>query len=63
MRRLNVLVEIGQRKLDGRHAPIVEEGQISLVLGFEIVQGDAGKVGNDNVAGNFVGASFAREVR
>ena len=31
---------------------------MALVLGFEVVRGDAGKVGNDDV----IGASFAREV-
>ncbi len=59
---MNVFVEISQRKFDARHAPVAEEREMSLVLRLEVVQGDAGKVGNDDVSGNFVRSSFAREV-
>ena len=50
---VNVLVKIGQRKFDGSNAAVVEQRQVALFFGLEIVKGDAGKVGNDDVAGNF----------
>ena len=59
---MDVFVKIGQREFDGRHAPVVEERQVALVFRLQIVQGDAGEVGDDDVAGNFICAAFAREV-
>ena len=51
---LNVPVEFGQRKLDACNATAVEERQLSLLFRLQVVQGDAGEVGNDHVARNFV---------
>src|SRR5260370_6039681 len=55
-------VKVSQRKFDGSHATVVKERQLALVFGLKIVQGDAGKVGNDHVAGNFIFAALARKV-
>ena len=48
-------------KFDG-NAVIVEKGEIALVVWFQIVERDAGKIGDDDVARDFVAAAFAREV-
>jgi len=55
-------MKIGQRKFQGLHAAVFEERQVALVVGLQIMQGDAGKIGNDHVAGNFIEASLAGEV-
>ena len=49
---VNMLVEVSKRELNGRNSPIVKQRKIFLFVGFKIVQGDAGEVGNDDVAQN-----------
>lgn len=50
---MDVAVEFGEWELrDGR----------TLILRFQIVQGDSFKVGNDDVSGDFPGAAFAGQI-
>ena len=58
----NLLVKVGQWKFDGLHAAAFKERQVALVFRFKIVEGDTGKVRNDDVARNFVCASLACQV-
>src|SRR5581483_4922012 len=59
---VNVLVKVSQRKLDGVDAIGIEKRQRPLVVRFEIMQGDAGKVRDDYVARNLIVAAFAGEI-
>lgn len=59
---VDMVVEIGERKFDGADAAIVEEREIELVVGFEIVEGDAGEIGDDDVARDFLVAMVAGQV-
>lgn len=59
---VDVVAKIGEGKFDGADAAVVEKGKIELVLGFKVVQGDAGEVRNDDVARNLFVAAFAGEV-
>ena len=53
--------EVRRAEIRSDDAAVVEERQIALVFWFEIVKRDAGKIGNDDVAGNFfVRPSLAR---
>jgi hypothetical protein len=47
----DVLVEIGQRELDSGRETIEQRG-VGVLLRFEIVEGDAGEIGDDQPAGN-----------
>ena len=53
---VDVAMEIGERKFGGGDAGLVEQRQVTRVFGFQIVQGDAGKVGDDDVAGDVASA-------
>ncbi len=61
-KEMNVFVQFGERKFDADDAAGIEEREYALVFWLKIVQGDAGEVGDDDVAGNFIHAPFAREV-
>jgi hypothetical protein len=59
---VNVLVKVSQRKFKGVNAAGIKQGQRALVIGLKIVQGDAGEIGDDYIARNFIDTSCAREV-
>ena len=59
---VDVFMKFGERKLDRGDAAIIKQRQTFLVFGFKVVQGDAVEIGNDDVAGNFFRAPFARQV-
>lgn len=58
----DMLVKFGKREFESGDAAIVEQRQVQLFFGIEVVERDAGKIGNDDVSGDFVDAAFAREV-
>ncbi|MDB6066259.1 MAG: hypothetical protein JWR26_2467 [Pedosphaera sp.] len=55
-------VEFGEGKGEGLGAALVKERQSKLVLGGEVVQGDVGKVGNDDETGQFLFAALIDKV-
>ena len=59
---VDVPVELSQGELDGGDAELVEEREVALVVGLQIVDGDAGEVGEDDVAGDFLLATLADEI-
>lgn len=56
----DVLVQFGQRKLEGGREAL-EQGCVGVWLGFEVVDGDALEVGDDEVAGDFFAAPAVHE--
>ena len=58
---VNVAVKLGERKFGGGNATHSKRGR-TLFFGLQIVQGDAGEIGNDDIARNFIHAPFPREV-
>ena len=55
---VDVAVEIGEGKLVRDAAPVVKQRQVVLFFRLKIVQGDPGKIRNDDVAWNFVESIF-----
>ena len=47
----DVFVEVGQREFDARRQAM-EQRRVGVLLRFEIVEGDAGEIGDDQPAGN-----------
>jgi len=56
----DVLVEVGQRKLNGRREALEQRG-VGVLFRFEIVQGDAGEIGDDQPTGNLAVAAGVLE--
>ena len=50
---VDVFVKIGERKFHHRAAPLVEQRQVALLLRLQVVQRDARKIRDDDVAGHF----------
>ncbi|MGB6877224.1 MAG: hypothetical protein WBD87_14450 [Candidatus Acidiferrales bacterium] len=48
---VDVLVKIGERKFYGVDAAVFKEREGALVVWLKIMKGDAGKIGDDDVAG------------
>src|SRR6185437_7618324 len=46
---VDVIVKVSEREFDGTDAAIVKKREISLVFGLEVMQGDAGEVGDKDV--------------
>ena len=59
---VDVLVQLGERKLDALDAEPSNNGSLLLLFRLQIVERDPGKVGNDDVAGNVVLPALADEV-
>src|SRR6185437_8538661 len=59
---MDVLVEIGQRKFERGDATARNTREAFLLFRFEIIEGDAGEVGNDDVARSIVHAPVSGEV-
>jgi hypothetical protein len=53
---LDVTVKISERKFVGDSALFVEQRQVALFLRLQVVQRNPRKVGNDDIAGDFVAA-------
>jgi hypothetical protein len=53
---LDVTMKLGEREFVGDAAFFVEQRQVALFLRLQVVQGNPRKVGNDDVAGDFVAA-------
>ena len=57
---VDVLVEFGQRELQSRRRGVCRRAAGRAVLGLQIVQGDAGEIGDDDVARDFLVAALRR---
>jgi len=59
---VNVFVQLAKWEFNGVDATIVEEREFALVFGLQIMESDAGEVGNDDVTWYFVHPPLADEV-
>jgi len=66
---VDVFVELGEREFEGmdRSTSVCCSGccgwgQRRFGLGFEVVEGDAGEVGDDDIARGFLGAAFVEQI-
>ena len=57
---VGMVVEVRQRELDSLDG--AQQGHCPLVLGFQVVQGDAGEVRDDHIAGHLVPSPVTDEV-
>ena len=55
---VDTVMKFGDGEFERFDAAAGEEGQVSLRFGFKVMERDAGEVGNDDVAGDFVVAAF-----
>jgi hypothetical protein len=58
----DVVGEFGEREFEALKAPGAEERKVELVVGLEIVEGEALEVGEEDVAGDLVASSDGLEV-
>jgi hypothetical protein len=59
---IDVVMKIGEGEFDGTEGTIIEEREAPLVVGLQIVEGDACEVRDDDVTRDFFVAVFAGEV-
>jgi hypothetical protein len=61
-KKMDVLVEFREWKLNGDGAACIEERKDALIVRLKVVQGNAGEIRDNNVTGNLVHAAIAGEV-